>query len=429
MIPRYTRPEMAGIWSEENKFKIMLEVEILAAEAMVPLGLVPKKAVDSIRKKATINIKRIEKIEETVKHDVIAFLTSVVESVGPEGRYLHLGMTSSDVLDTAVAVQMKQTCEQLLIGVVALKKTVRALAQKYKNTPMIGRTHGIHAEPMSFGLKMASWYAELCRMEKSLAITKDTVSFGNISGAVGTYAHVSPKVEAYVCKKLGLLPETVSTQVIPRDRHARFLMAIALAGASLERFAVEIRHLQRTEVMEAEEPFTKGQKGSSAMPHKRNPILSENICGLARLLRGYAIAGLENVALWHERDISHSSAERVALGDASIALDFMLARMNKILSGLVVYPENMKTNLSKFQDAVFSGTLLVALVKKGMTREDAYAVCQKAAFVARDKGQSLENYAATDPMIRKLMSAQEVAACFRVESHLKNIPFIYKRVF
>ncbi|MCB4790322.1 MAG: adenylosuccinate lyase [Elusimicrobia bacterium] len=429
MIPRYSRKEMSDIWSEENKFNKMLEVEILACEAMSKKGIIPKADVNQIRKKASVDIKRINKIEETVKHDVIAFLTQVGEKVGPSSRYIHLGMTSSDVLDTALSVQMKESCGLLLKGAKELASTIKKLALKYKNTPMIGRTHGIHAEPMTFGLKMASWYSEMKRVIALLENTKETISYGNISGAVGTFAHLSPDVESYVCRKIGLKPEPVSTQVIPRDRHAIYLCRIALIGASLERFATEIRHLQRTEVMEAEEPFTKGQKGSSAMPHKRNPILSENICGLARLLRGYAVAGMENVALWHERDISHSSAERVALADASILLDFMFARMNKILSGLVVYPQNMARNLKTFQDAIFSGTLLLALVKKGLTREKSYDIVQKAAFQAREKNISLEKCALTEKNISNLLKPQEIKASFDIKSHFKHIPYIFSRVF
>jgi adenylosuccinate lyase len=420
---------MGDIWQDENKFRIMLEVEILACEAMSKMGIVPKSAPAQIRKKAKIKVSRIDEIETTVKHDVIAFLTSITEQTGPVGRYLHLGMTSSDVLDTALSVQMKQSCTLLIEGIGRLKKTVKTLAYKYRNTPMIGRTHGIHAEPITFGLKLSGWYAELDRAEKMMELTRDDISFGNISGAVGTYAHLSPRVEEYVCKKLGLKPEPMSTQVIPRDRHARFLARIALVGGTLERFATEIRHLQRTEVMEAEEPFTKGQKGSSAMPHKRNPILSENICGMARLLRGYAVVGMENIALWHERDISHSSAERVALQDASIALDFMLARMNYVLSGLVVYPENMTANLNKFQDNVFSGTLLLALVRAGITREAAYALVQKAAFEARESRVSLEERALQDKRMKSLLSDKEIRDCFKLETHFRNIPYIFRRVF
>ena len=427
MIPRYTRPEMAGIWSYENRLKTMLEVEILAAEAMAGLGQVPRSAVALIRKKARIDAVRIAEIEETVKHDVIAFLTQVGETVGPQARFLHLGMTSSDVLDTALAVQMKESCELLMAGVKTLKQTVKKLAKKHKNTPMMGRTHGVHAEPITFGFKMASWYSEVLRMESLIASTLEVVAHGKISGAVGTFAHLSPRVEEYVCKKLKLIPEPVSTQIIPRDRHAVYLCRLALIGSSLEKFAVEIRHLQRTEVHEAEEPFTTGQKGSSAMPHKRNPIMSENICGLARLLRGFAMTGMENIALWHERDISHSSVERIVMPDASIALDFMLARMNRVLSGLVVYPEYMQLNLEKSQDVIFSGTLLLALVDKGLSREEAYALVQKAAFEARDTKDSFEVCSGRSAGIARYLKPAEIRRCCDIRSHFANIDYIFKR--
>ncbi|MGA2090917.1 MAG: adenylosuccinate lyase [Endomicrobiales bacterium] len=427
MIQRYTRPEMARIWSDENRLRTMLEVEILAAEAMVALGQVPQSAVTTIRKKARIDAVRIAEIEQTVKHDVIAFLTQVGETVGPSARFLHLGMTSSDVLDTAMGVQMKESCMLLLTGIHALRQTVKKLARKYKNTPMMGRTHGVHAEPITFGFKMASWYSEVGRLENLMRATLDSVSYGKISGAVGTFAHLSPRVEEYVCKKLKLHPETVSTQIIPRDRHAMYLSTLALIGSSLEKFAVEIRHLQRTEVHEAEEPFTQGQKGSSAMPHKRNPIMSENICGLARLLRGFALTGMEDIALWHERDISHSSVERVVMPDASIALDFILARMNRVLSGLVVYPRNMQANLEKSQDVIFSGSLLLALVDKGLSREEAYALVQKAAFESRDTAISFEASAARSPGIARYLKPAEIKRCCDIRTHFSNIDFIFKR--
>jgi len=428
MIPRYTRPDMARVWSDDNRFRQMLEVEILAAEAMSIQGTVPKKAVRDVRRKAKINLQRISEIEQTVKHDVIAFLTQVAETVGPSARFLHLGMTSSDVLDTALAAQLCQSCDLLIAGVKKLRLTVKTLMLKYMDTPMMGRTHGVHAEPITFGFKMASWYAEMSRSLSLLEDTRRTVGYGKISGAVGTFAHLDPSVEAYVCRKLGLKAEPVSTQIVPRDRHAVYLCRLAIVGSSLERFAVEIRHLQRTEVQEAEEPFTKGQKGSSAMPHKRNPIIAENICGLARLLRGYAVTGMENVALWHERDISHSSTERIVLPDASIALDFMLARMDHLLSGLVVYPENMKANLARSQDVIFSGTLLLALVDKGLSREDAYAMIQKAAFTAREAKAGLEASVLADKSIRKYLSPGEIKASFDLRSHFRRVPYIIKRV-
>lgn len=428
MIPRYTRPDMAKIWSDENRFAIMLEVEILAAEAMVQLKQVPAAAVKEVRNKARIDVARIAEIEKTVKHDVISFLSQVAETVGPSARFLHLGMTSSDVLDTAFAVQMIQSCDLLHHGVVKVMDALKVIALKYKDTPTMGRTHGVHAEPTTFGYKALGWYSEMSRAKTLIEQTRDWVAFGKISGAVGTYAHLSPKVEAYVCMKLGLSVEPVSTQIIPRDRHAAFLCRMAIIGASLERISIEIRHLQRTEVLEAEEPFTEGQKGSSAMPHKRNPIMSENICGLARLLRGFAATGMENIALWHERDISHSSAERIIFPDACIALDFMLARMCYVLSGLRVYPENMQTNLMKSQAVVFSGTLLLTLVDKGLTREQAYALVQKAAFVSRENKIPFEEAALADEEIRRHLSPAEVRAGLDLKSHFINLPYVYKRV-
>jgi adenylosuccinate lyase len=428
MITRYTRPEMAKIWSDEHRFEAMLEVEILAAEAMVSLKNVPRSAVAEVRKKARIDVARIAEIEKVVKHDVIAFLSQVVETVGPSARFLHLGMTSSDVLDTAFAVQITESCDLLHKGVVTLMGTLKGLALKYKDTPTMGRTHGVHAEPTTFGYKALGWYSEMQRAKVLLEQTKKWVAFGKISGAVGTYAHLSPKVEAYVCKKLKLQVEPVSTQIIPRDRHANFLCKLAIIGASLERIATEIRHLQRTEVLEAEEPFTEGQKGSSAMPHKRNPIMSENVCGLARLLRGFAATGMENVALWHERDISHSAAERVIFPDACIALDFMLARMNYVLSGLRVYPENMMNNLSRSQDTIFSGALLLALVDKGLTREQSYALMQKAAFAARESKKPLETVVLSSQDIRQHLTAAEIKERFDIKTQYKNINEVFRRV-
>ncbi|MFA7073570.1 MAG: adenylosuccinate lyase [Endomicrobiaceae bacterium] len=429
MIPRYTKPEMASIWSDENRFKKMLDVEIYAAEAMSQSGVIPKSAVDKVKKKAKINIDRINEIELTVKHDVISFLTAVVESIGPEARFLHLGMTSSDVLDTALAAQMRQACLLLIEETKKLCDITKKLAKQYKYTPTMGRTHGVHAEPTTFGLKVATWYSELKRSLDRLQYALKTVSYGKISGAVGTFAHLSPKVEQYVCKKMGLLPEPVSTQIVPRDRHSIFLSAIAHVGSNLERIAVEIRHLQRTEVAEAEEPFTKGQKGSSAMPHKRNPIISENICGFARLLRGYAVTAMENIALWHERDISHSSTERIMMPDATIGLHYMLKRMQGLLSGLNVYPENMQINLDKTKDVIFSGTLLLSLVDKGLTREKSYALMQKLAFEAREKRISLEEVALKNDEIKKYLSEKEIRRDCDIKTHFKNVDFIFKRVF
>ncbi|MDR3124344.1 MAG: adenylosuccinate lyase [Endomicrobium sp.] len=429
MISRYTKPKMAAVWSEKNRFLKMLDVEIFAAEAMSEIGIVPKKALGVIRKKAKINVKRINEIEVTVKHDVIAFLTAVVETIGPEGSFLHLGMTSSDVLDTATAAQLRESTKLLIEEVKKLAIIAENIAKKYKMTPIIGRTHGVHAEPMTFGLKVASWYSEIMRSLDRLNFTLETVSYGKISGAVGTMAYVDPKIEKYVCQSMELQPEPISTQIIPRDRHSVYFSCLAHVGTCLERIAVEIRHLQRTEVTELQEPFTKGQKGSSAMPHKRNPIISENICGLARLLRGYAVTAMENVALWHERDISHSSTERIMLPDASIALHYMLVRMQDLLLGLNVYPENMQANLDKTKDVIFSGTLLISLLDKGLAREEAYTIVQSVAFDAKDNGISLEKACLRSREISKYLTDKEITRDCNVTAHFKNIDYIFKRVF
>jgi adenylosuccinate lyase len=421
MIPRYTRPEMGRIWSEENSFQKWLDIEILAAEALAQIGKVPKAAISRIRKNARFNVERIREIEREVKHEVIAFLSSVAESIGDDARFLHLGMTSSDVMDTAAAI--------LIEDVQSLMKVLRRQAYKYKSTVMIGRTHGVHAEPITFGLKFALWHQEMDRNLVRLRKAVEDISVGQISGAVGTFAQISPKVEAYVCKKSGLKPALISNQIIQRDRHAYYFATLAVIASSLEKFAVEIRHLQRTEVQEAEEPFTPGQKGSSAMPHKRNPILSENVSGLARLMRSYALAALESVALWHERDISHSSVERVIAPDATIALDFMLRRMTYVLGELCVYPENMKRNLEKSGGAVFSEGVLLALVNKGVSRDAAYRMVQRHALkVARDGGE-LKDELLKDREIATYLSAREVEAVWGLKHHLANVEFIFRRVF
>jgi adenylosuccinate lyase len=420
---------MGRIWSEENSFQKWLDIEILAAEALAQIGKVPKAAIGRIRKNARFNVERIREIEREVKHEVIAFLSSVAESIGDDARFLHLGMTSSDVMDTALAIQLKEAAAILIEDVQNLMKVLRRQAHKYKSTVMIGRTHGVHAEPITFGLKFALWYQETDRNLVRLRKAVEDISVGQISGAVGTFAQISPKVEAYVCKKSGLKPALVSNQIIQRDRHAYFFATLAVIASSLEKFAVEIRHLQRTEVQEAEEPFTSGQKGSSAMPHKRNPILSENVAGLARLMRSYALAALENVALWHERDISHSSVERVIAPDATIALDFMLRRMTYVLGGLCVYPENMKRNLEKSGGAVFSEAVLLALVDKGVSRDAAYRMVQRHALkIARDGGE-LKTELLKDQEIMTYLSASEVEAVWGLKHHLANVDFIFRRVF
>jgi len=429
MIPRYTRPEMGRIWSEENGFQKWLDVEILAAEGLSKLGKVPRAAIARIRKKARFDVKRIREIEAEVKHEIIAFLSSVAESIGDDARYLHVGMTSSDVMDTGLAIQFKEASAILEQDIEDLLQVLRRQAHKYKRTVMIGRTHGVHAEPITFGLKLALWYQEMERNLGRFQKAVDEISVGQISGAVGTFAQISPKVEAYVCRKSGLKPALVSNQIIQRDRHAYYFATLAIIAGSLEKFAVEIRHLQRTEVQEAEEPFTPGQKGSSAMPHKRNPILSENVSGMARLMRSYAVAAMENVPLWHERDISHSSVERVIAPDATIALDFMLRRMTYVLGNLCVYPENMKRNLEKSGGTVFSEKILLALVDKGVARDSAYRMVQKHALKVGREGGNLKHELVSDPDIRRYLSAEEIDAGWGVEHHLANLDFIFRRVF
>ena len=429
MIARYTRPEMGRIWSEENSFQKWLDVEILAAEGLAQLGKVPKAAIARIKKKARFNIERIREIEREVKHEIIAFLTSVAESIGDDARFLHVGMTSSDVMDTALAIQLKEAAAILVQDVRDLMKVLRRQAFKYKSTVMIGRTHGVHAEPITFGLKLAIWYQEMARNLERLENAVDHIAVGQISGAVGTFAQISPKVEAYVCRKSGLKPALISSQIIQRDRHAYFFATLAVIASSLEKFALEIRHLQRTEVQEAEEPFTKGQKGSSAMPHKRNPILSENVSGLARLMRSYASAAMENVALWHERDISHSSVERVIGPDATIVLDFMLRRMTYVLGNLCVYPENMNRNLEKSGGTVFSEPILLALVDKGVARDTAYRMVQRHALKVGREGGDLKTELIQDPEIRRYLSPQQIEQAWGVRHYLGNIDFIFRRVF
>lgn len=429
MIQRYTRPEMGRIWSEQNGFQKWLEVEILAAEGMARLGKVPKAAIARIKRKARFNLKRIRAIEREVKHEIIAFLSSVAEHIGDDARYLHVGMTSSDVMDTALALQFKEASALLMQDIKDLMKVLRRQAHKYKWTVMIGRTHGVHAEPITFGLKLALWYQEMARNLARLDKAVDDICVGQISGAVGTFAHISPKVEAYVCRKSGLKPAPVSNQVIQRDRHAYYFATLAVIACSLEKFAVEIRHLQRTEVQEAEEPFTAGQKGSSAMPHKRNPILSENVSGLARLMRSYALAAMENVPLWHERDISHSSVERVIAPDATIALDFMLRRMIYVLENLCVYPENMKRNLERSGGAVYSEKVLLALVDKGVARDRAYRMVQRHALAVGKEGGDLKRELLQDAEIRRYLTAKEIAAVWGTKRQLANVDFIFRRAF
>ena len=429
MIPRYTRKRMADVWEAENRFRKWLQIEVSACEAMSKLGLVPAAAMKEVRKKAGFDVARIEEVEKIVKHDVIAFLTVVSEKVGPAARYLHLGMTSSDVLDTSFAMQLVEACGILEEELRALLAVLKKRAFQHRHTPIIGRTHGMHAEPTTFGLKLALWYAEMERNLERLERAKERVAYGKVSGAVGTFAHLPPSVEAYVCKKCGLKPAPISNQIIQRDRHAEFFTTLAIIATSLEKIAVEIRHLQRTEVAEAEEPFTRGQKGSSAMPHKRNPIGSENLAGLSRLLRGNAWASLENVALWHERDISHSSVERVIGPDSTILLDYMLDRMTHLIANLVVYPQNMKANLEKSGGLVFSEGILLRLVQKGLTREESYALVQKAAFRALTGKKSFENILMRDRDIRGYLNAAEIRKSLDLGHVLRHVDAIFRRVF
>lgn len=429
MIPRYSRGKMVSIWSPENRYQKWLDVEIFACEAMVKLGNVPASAIKTIKEKAAIDVARIDEIEKITKHDVIAFLTSITEKVGEDGRFLHMGMTSSDVLDTSFAVLLKEAAELLLDDIDQLLAVLKRRAFEHKETLMIGRSHGIHAEPITFGLKMAVWYQEMQRNRQRLLNAKETVSTGKISGAVGTFSFIDPFVEGYVCEKLGLKPAPVSSQIVQRDRHAEFFTTLAIIASSLDKFAQEIRLLQRTEVREAEEYFSPGQKGSSAMPHKRNPILSENLSGLSRLMRSYAVAALENVALWHERDISHSSAERIIGPDATVTLDFMLGRFTGIMDKLVVYPERMLANLNMTHGVIFSQMVLLALIEKGTTREDAYAIVQRNAMRSFEEGCGFQDLLQKDSKVAEYLKKEELASIFNVNNFLKNLDFIFNRVF
>ena len=429
MIPRYTRPEMASIWEPENRFSIWLDIEVAACEAWNSLGRIPDDALAEIKAKAAFDIGRIDEIEVEVKHDVIAFLTSVAEKVGPSSRFIHLGMTSSDVLDTSLAVQMVQAADLILKGLGDAREAVRERALEHRDTVMMGRSHGMHAEPVTFGLKMALWYEELGRGVSRVERARETVAVGKLSGAVGTFANIPPDVEKHVCARLGLRPAKVATQVIQRDRHAEYMSALALLASSIERFVVEIRHLQRTEVGEVEEPFSKGQKGSSAMPHKKNPILSENLTGLSRLIRGYSLSAMENIPLWHERDISHSSAERVIFPDATTLVDFMLYRFTGLIRGLVVHPDRMKKNMELSGGATYSQKFLLILVDSGMTREDAYRIVQKNALKSVSTGEPFADLVLDDPEVGKRLRPEEIREAFAPESHLRYVGAIFDRVF
>lgn len=428
MIERYTLPAMGKIWEDHFKFSTWLKIEILACEARAVMGEIPMADVDVIKQKANFDIKKVLEIEETTKHDVIAFLTNVAEYVGPESRHIHYGMTSSDILDTTLSYQMKTAGEQLLTRLNDLKSVLKERAIQHKDTLCVGRSHGIHAEPTTMGLKFALWFEECKRNIERLTGAIERISVGQISGAVGTFEHLSPKVEEYVCEKMGLKPAPVSTQIIQRDRHAEFVTTLAVIGASLEKIAVEIRHLQRTEVLEAEEFFSKGQKGSSAMPHKRNPIQSEKVSGIARLLRGNAVAALENVALWHERDISHSSVERIIIPDSCIALDYILDITTKLVKNLLIYPDNMLKNLNITRGLVFSQSVMLKLVNKGVSREDAYKIVQEPAMkVWADATKNLKDELTCSEQVTKYLSPDEIAETFNYTQMLKNVDYIFAR--
>jgi adenylosuccinate lyase len=429
VIERYTLPEMGEIWTDSYKFKTWLQVEIAACEAQADLGYIPKEAVEEIKAKANFDPKRILEIEAEVRHDVIAFLTNVNEYVGDAGRYIHVGMTSSDVLDTALALQMMVSLDLIIQRVDDLIEAIRIKAREHRYTVMIGRSHGIHAEPITFGFKLAGWLAEVLRGKERLQNIRSAIAVGKISGAVGTYANIEPRVEALACEKLGLKPDTASTQVISRDIHADYVQQLALVAASIERFSVEIRNLQRTDVLEVEEYFSKGQKGSSAMPHKRNPIRSERLTGMARMIRAYAVAAIENVALWHERDISHSSVERVMLPDACILTHFMLVEMTQLVKNLLVYPDNMARNMNCYGGVVFSQKVMLTLVEKGMRREDAYAIVQQNAHIAWNRPEgNFRDLITKDARITEKLSVAEIDSCFDPKHHLQHLDDIYQRL-
>jgi len=429
MIPRYTHPVMGRIWSDQRRYETWLLVETAAAEAMAAAGIVPPDAARDIRERGAFDIARIDEIEQTTQHDVIAFTTAVAEKVGPSGRWIHFGLTSSDVIDTAQALQMREACDVILADLDQLGDVIRDRAIEHQRTPMIGRTHGVHAEPMTFGLKLALWFAEIDRDRERVRRARATISVGKLSGAVGTFAHVPPAIEADVCRRLGLEPAAVASQVIQRDRHAELLAALAITAASLEKFALEIRGLQKTEIGEVEEPFGKGQKGSSAMPHKRNPIGCEQIVGLARLIRGNAHAALENVALWHERDISHSSVERVILPDSFIALDHMLRRFTRIVRGMAVNLDRMRENLNRSRGVVFSGTVLLELAKKGVSREQAYEWVQRNAMRSFEEQRDFKALLLADADVSRVLTAAEIERAFDLDEQLKHVDHIFDRVF
>jgi adenylosuccinate lyase len=429
VIKRYTSPEMGAIWSDQRRYETWLQVELAAADAMAEKGIIPREAARDIRARAAFDVARIEDIERITQHDVIAFTTAVAEHVGPSARWLHFGLTSSDVIDTAQAIQMREACDLIVKDIAGLMEAVRLRAEEHRRTPMIGRTHGVHAEPMTFGLKLALWYSELQRDLDRVLRAREVVSVGKLSGAVGTFAHLDPEIEATVCQRLGLQPAPVSSQVIQRDRHAELMASLAITAASLEKFALEVRGLQKTEIGEVEEPFGKGQKGSSAMPHKRNPIGCEQITGLARLVRANAHAAIENVALWHERDISHSSVERVILPDSFIAIDHMLRRFTRIVRDMVVYPERMRENLERSRGVVFSGTVLLELARRGVSREQAYEWVQRNAMRAFHEQRDFKELLLADRDLMGVMTEDDVRRAFDLNEQLRNVDRIFERVF
>lgn len=428
MIERYTLPEMGKIWSEGNKFQKMLDVEILVCEALAELGEIPKEAVAKIKDKASFDLKRIKEIEEEVRHDVIAFLTAVAERVGEESRYIHLGLTSYDVVDTSLSLRMREAAGLIIKGLKELADVLKSKAKEHKKTVMVGRSHGIHAEPITFGLKLALWWEEVKRNRERMEEARRLISYGKISGAVGTYAHIDPRVEEYVCERLNLTPAPVSSQILQRDRHAHYLSVLALLASSLEKFALEIRNLQRTDLLEVEEYFSRGQKGSSAMPHKRNPIVSERVSGLARVVRSHALAALENVPLWHERDLTHSSVERIIIPDSCILIDYMLKKFIAVMKDLIVYPENMKRNLEKTRGLVFSETVLLELAKKGLSREEAYRLVQRNAMRAWEEETDFKGLLLQDEEVGKHLNKDEIECCFDLKHNLRNVEKIFKRL-
>ncbi len=427
MIERYTLPEMGAIWSDENRFRKWLEIEVFACEAWAELGKIPREAVEVIKQKAAFQVERILEIEEVTRHDVLAFLTNVAENVGDEAKYIHLGMTSSDILDTTLSIQMVEAADIIMARLRTLAEVLKAQAVRYKDTLMMGRTHGIHAEPVTLGLKFALWYDEVNRSIRRLESARESVRVGKISGAVGTFANIDPRVEEFTCEKLGLRPAPVSTQILQRDRHAEYLTTLAVIASSLDKFATELRNLQRTDIHEVEESFAKGQKGSSAMPHKKNPIICERVAGLARVLRGNAMAALENVALWHERDITHSSVERVIIPDSTIALDYILAKFIDVVKNLTVYPENMQANLEKTLGLIFSQRVMLTLVEKGIARETAYAWVQRNALEAWRIKEMFKDLVLRDKDIMNLLSPEEVESLFDYSYHTKNVDYILRR--